>query len=259
MNLNILTLNTQKGYNPNLKRFLRKILKSKKYDFILLQEATENVVAMISGAKAYVHVSGMNDEVKEPAHLCIVYRKNFTLKESDLFTFAHIAPKVRLKHASYGLLAGIFTKGKETFCIGSVHLNAGLHPKIRRTELRRIEIKERMLERSKRARITIFGGDFNFGLPKELKNGAHILLPDFICMTKNVGPTLNSRYTEYVSNITNTPSFIFGKIGIGISLRADHIFVDKKTAKNYEVSARMLKDRVSDHSPVSLILKTKKS
>ena len=111
-----------------------------------------------------------------------------------------------------------------------------------------------MLERSKRVQTALFGGDFNFGLPGELSGSTALLAPDFVCATKDVGPTLNSRYTEYHPTLTNIPSFVLGKVGIGISLKADHMFVDRKTAKRSKIKTQILKDRVSDHSPVEMIL-----
>lgn len=57
-----LSLNTQKAFQPTLAAFLRRVLESDAYDFLLLQEVTEKVLPLIEGIGAYTCLGAFNEE-----------------------------------------------------------------------------------------------------------------------------------------------------------------------------------------------------
>ncbi len=49
--MKLLTLNTQKAYQPNFKSFLERILTEETYDFIILQETRKSIIDIIENKK----------------------------------------------------------------------------------------------------------------------------------------------------------------------------------------------------------------
>lgn len=246
--MNILSLNTQKGYHPTLSAFLRDTLNSNKYDFLLLQEAIPAVRAMVQGIPTYSVLEIAGKETQ----LAIVYRSTFTLKQSALEVFESLHPSPYPYPPAYGVLLGTFEVGNTTVQIGSVHLHSGMRPQMRRAQLLRLE--KRIAQERIPGGLTLFGGDFNFGLMGEIENARKIFTPAFSLITNELGPTLDSRYSEPYPNITNTVATFLGRFGVSLKFRTDHFFVDTETRKRVNLSCGILPNRVSDHSPVELSL-----
>ena len=243
--MKILTLNCQKGYRPEIKSFLGKILGAEDYDFLLLQEASSPVIAMIKELNSsYKILDAFDEALGENSHVCILYKNKFDLAGNFFISFADFwggkTPK--------GFLLGNFSEGGKNICIGSAHLHSGLKPKIRMDELK--IIKGKLLEYKNENCPTVFGGDFNTGFPGEISKSEKILSPEFIRVSKNLGTTLDSRYTENANHIANRTAVFLAKFGIGIKLRTDHIYADSTLAKTKTFSCKILPDRVSDHNPV---------
>jgi endonuclease/exonuclease/phosphatase family metal-dependent hydrolase len=252
--MKILSLNTQKAYNPNLAGFLKNTLESEEYDFVLLQEATEPVLNIVRNVGPYALLEAFSDEFQMQSHLSILYRNTFVLKDSTLFCYGRTHPKVGLQHAGFGILLGTFNVDGREVHIGSVHLHSGIRPGVRVEELHLL--KKHLFPYTNNDSLVMFGGDFNFGFPGELRRACEILAPEFCCKTRTLGPTLNSRYTELLPNIVNKSAYYLKKIGLGISLRADHFFVNQRTAMQSNIVTHILPNRVSDHSPVELTLES---
>ena len=103
-------------------------------------------------------------------------------------------------------------------------------------------------------RNSLFAGDCNFVLPGELSSADRITSPTFVRVSRELGATLDSRYTELAPNPISTAVVFLARFGIGIRLRADNVFASQPLAKSARISCHVLPDRVSDHSPVEIIL-----
>ncbi len=247
-----LSLNCQKGYNPALWEFLRSTIESGAYDFLILQEATENVIVKARDAGAYKLVEAFNEEAGGTSHLAILYRDTFALKESSLCSVSKMHPATYLQHPGFGVLMGRFDVGGKTVSVGSLHLHSGFSRGVRAREIQRIS--EYLSGRGNENELTVFGGDCNFG-PGERAHAARTLDPEFICVTGALGATLDSRYTERVpGSIINALATVLAKARISIKLKTDHFFVDSESAIHSQSHVRILADRVSDHSPVELVV-----
>lgn len=248
--MKILSLNTQKAFQPSLSPFLKRTIDGGLYDFILLQEANERVLPLVCNVGAYRLLEAFDEVFSAPSHLSIIYRDTFELKDSSLDSFGLMHPSLSLQHAGFGILLGTFGTPQGDIKAGTVHLHSGLRPAVRMKEVR--TLKDRMLREHAGNIPLVFGGDFNLGLPGEVIHACDVLSPQFVATTRYLGPTLNSRYSEPHPNIVNTSAVFLAKFGMGVSLKTDHFFVDVETAKRSE--AHILPDRVSDHSPLELTI-----
>ena len=211
-NLAVLTLNTQKAYQPGFGPFVRGVLASQRYDFLLLQEANATVMSIISGADHSYAV---------------------------------------LPARGWGFVGGLFTVDGGDMLVGSVHLHSGIKISIRRKEIRMI--KEKISHYGNNTQF-IFAGDFNTGFPGEIFFFFYMFLPDFVRSSKNIGTTLDSRYTEKSSFLLNRVNSFFAHLGISFKFRTDHVYVDVHTMQNHHISCKTLPDRVSDHMAVEVVI-----
>ena len=101
----------------------------------------------------------------------------------------------------------------------------------------------------------ILGGDFNSGLPGEKTRNNKIFMPEFVNLTNSSGVTVDSRYVEPAPGWWwNKISVFFAKFGLGICMKVDHIFIDKKTAGTHTSSCKVFPDRISDHFAMEISL-----
>ncbi len=251
-NISVLTLNCQKAYHPDLKSFIDKTLSSAVYDFILLQEVTPTVISMITEtASPYKILNPFDSILEENTGVCVLYRDIFVATDPLFLSFARINQKMSPR--GWGFVGGIFTIGEHACLVGSIHLHPGLNISIRMKELRLV--KEMVKGYLPKQFPIIVGGDFNVGFKRELVIGKKMFLPEFVRVTKKLGTTLNSRYTEKAPYVLNKISVFLAKFGIGFTFRTDHLYVDSATIGTHTIECRILPDRVSDHNPVELIIK----
>ncbi len=248
--MRILSLNTQKAFHPLLSAFMKSILESGVYDFILLQEVDEKVLSLIRNTGPYQLLQAFDEIMGAQSHLCIIYRDTFTLKKSSLDSFGRMHPSPPLQHPGFGMLLGTFRITRSDIQVGSVHLHSGLRPSVRAREV--IALKQSLLKETDTEIPLVVGGDFNLGFPGEVKRACDLMSPEFIATTRRLGPTLDSRYSEPHPNIVNSSAVFLAKLGIGLRFKTDHLFADVKTAKRSRV--HILSDRVSDHSPLELTI-----
>lgn len=248
--MQILSLNTQKAFQPTLAPFLRNTLESNQYDFILLQETTDKVLPLIRDIGSYTLLEAFDTHMGTQGHLVIAYRNNFELKDSVLDSYGTMHPSPRLRHTGLGALVGTFQTPSGNIKTGSVHLHAGLRATVRAKELARL--KQSILSEAQDEIPTILGGDFNLGFPGEVLHACMYLSPEFVSKTRQLGTTLNSRFSEPNPNLVNMSAVFLSSLGIGFNLKTDHFFTDRSTASRS--TARILPDRVSDHSPIELVI-----
>lgn len=245
--LKVITLNCQKGYQPKFKNFLENIVVYGEYDFILLQEVTSNVLQIIEeSANSYSYLNLPNEDVFQNSPLYILYRNNIFLEKGAFLSFAKIRPPASAR-IPFGLLLGKFRINNTFLIVGTMHLNSGINSKIRLLELE--AAKEKILTFVEYP--ILFGGDFNTASSWELRKNKKVLSPEFIHTNSATGTTLDSRFTEYAPNMLNIFARILSWLGISIKFKTDHIFISN-SFKDYLLTARVLKDRVSDHSPLEL-------
>jgi hypothetical protein len=255
MELRVLSLNCQRGYQPGLEDFLHKTLGSENYDFLLLQEFAKEVPSFVQGFGSYELLRMPNTDVGELSQTCILYRKQYEILDRNFIPFAKMRrdPVMGFKHATFGSLLARFTIGESSVVVGSTHLHSGMDRKVRARQVEKI--KSQVLSLTRAGDHVIFGGDCNFGLPGERVRAEHVLAPEFICATSRLGPTLDGRYSENVPHLPNRVARVLGFFGIKTPLWTDQVFADAKTVASHEIYCRVLPERVSDHSPVEITLR----
>jgi endonuclease/exonuclease/phosphatase family metal-dependent hydrolase len=196
-----------------------------------------------------------NQEAEQDSELCIVYKSKYNLINEGFKSFSSIkkTPVLGFKHPSFGMLWADFEIDGKTTRFVTTHLHAGINPKARIAEVR---LAKKILLAESPVWRTILAGDFNTGFPGEQTQMTHALAPEFIWSTKEIGPTLNSRYSEKTANLPNRIATLLNKFNIGIQLQTDHVFVNQQTKKDNHIECSKLSDRVSDHSPVEFIINT---
>lgn len=250
--MKIITLNCQKAYNKNLKDFFVKIFLEEKYDFLILQEVNKPVLNLIVELNSsYKILNEFDSDFSEENHLCILYKEKYVLEEKRFISFAKFDPK-RISN-SFGFIMGIFNVESNFYVVSSLHLNSGLNSSIRMGELKKV--KEVLQEYINKDYSIIMAGDFNTGIIGEIKKCEKILSPHLVRVNEGIGPTLNSFYTEPNPYILSHASVLLSKLGMGIKLRADHIYASKDLTIKHKISCEILPDRVSDHSAIECSFK----
>ncbi len=249
--MKFLSLNCQHGEQPQLGDFLRRILNSREYDILLLQEVEEKVMAILDHP-AYQLVRSFNKETGCDSQLCIAYRTGYKLSKIGFRSFSSMRydPVRGFKHPCFGLLWAEIDAGEGILRAASTHLHSGIDRHVR---LKELQIAKEILLSEGPGRVML-AGDFNAGFPREPKDMAGILTPDFAWLSEGCGPTLDSRYSENTAHLPSRIAAFLGLFNIGIHLRCDHVFIDKMTFDKGGGKCSVLPDRVSDHSPVEFIL-----
>ena len=249
--LKVLSLNCQKGHNENLKQFLENTLSSGQYDFLLLQEANDTVMSLCVIPESYNILSAVNQDIGQHSHIRIIYRDNFNLKKDSFVSFSNIDSHFT-KRGELGFLVGTFEYDGILVDLVSVHLSPSFKMRLRLKELS--VMKNHVLTYNKNNRPVIIGGDLNTGMPLENFFVTKKMQPEFHNATKDIGPTLNSQFTEKGTNAVGKWANFFKAIGITFKFQTDKIFLDGETFMKKTITACTLPDRVSDHSPVELLM-----
>ena len=130
----ILTLNAQKNHNPRLGAFLSDVVQSSVYDFVLLQEATEAVLALIEPADTYNLLTATDVQDGAQSMLSIFYNKQYVLRNHRHVSFTREHPSIH-SPAEYGLLMGVFDAKNGPVVVSTFHLHSGLRTSVRSREL----------------------------------------------------------------------------------------------------------------------------
>ncbi len=256
MDMAVLSLNCQKNYNPHLIPFLETVLKKGKYDLFLLQEATSDVLKPFESFPNYSIINS-KDKLGRLSLSCVVYNSkrcslnNFVYEPILLNGFEK--QELKKPFQSFGIAIVLLDFQGIMITAGSIHLPSGFSSKRRVKDLK---LGKEMMGDIGDSQIKFYGGDCNFCFSSEIRRASKVISPEYRCITSHLGPTLNSYFTEshlpyswvYVNNILR-------KLGIKVKLKTDHIFVDEMTTKRNNIETRILSDRVSDHSPIEMILK----
>ncbi|MCH2188732.1 hypothetical protein MK079_02810 [Candidatus Gracilibacteria bacterium] len=254
MKLKILSLNCQKNHQSGLGNFLTSLLIHETYDIFLLQEASGEVLNIFSSFGKYIPITYFDAKGK----LCltnIVYNsKKLQLKEKyyepilvDIFSLHEELSGVQ----SYGINMGIFEYNKKQLNISSVHLPSGFRSRYRYSGF--LKILQKIKKHTKQ--ICFFGGDMNIVYRWESKKILSFSGDNYSCTTQGLGYTLDSYYTEnHLDFLWVKMNNFFRRFGLSKKFKTDHIFIDTSSHNRYHISTRILPDRVSDHSPIEVIL-----
>lgn len=255
MKLGVLSLNCQKNYNPNLSSFLKKCLKSNRYDIFLLQEATKDVLKNFEGFTDYRVV---DYKIKDGRHaLCSVVfdsRKFKMIRSWYEPIFIRMSEDFEKKKSfqSFGVNIVSLKIGSKSVKVASVHLPSGAS---RRSRVDGLVLTKELVGKLAGTDICFYGGDCNFCFPGEVKNLKKIVSPDYACVSSDLGTTLDSYYTEsHLPVWWIKANNLLRRVGVSLKFKTDHFFIDVKNLDNV-VGVKVLKNRVSDHSPVEMILK----
>ncbi len=258
MTLKVLTINCNKAYVSGLEDFLNRIFAEGKYDFILLQELRSRKLPsfdplMTNILGSYTLIRAFNDKVNSWSEIGLVYRKDFKLEESKFYPFPPFTKYLGISLPEFGLLIGTFITPEGAVTVGSVHMHSDFNFLTRKREARFIK---RILLNDKYSDMPIiFGGDFNNGLPGEKLLHDKIFKPEFVNTTKHSGPTVDSKYLEPSNPINTFIIQILKFFKIRLRMKVDHIYADSKTADTHTIKCIVLPDRISDHSPLEVILR----
>ena len=251
MKLNILTLNCQKGYRPELVPFLERTLGGGRYDLVLLQELHDRDAALVDAMNPeYRLLRARNEAFGGWSQVAILHRKEFLADNVEFYDFVRFR-KNNIYRPEFGVLLVRMETPQGKFVAGSMHANALLNPSIRKREL--LFSKERIMEYNVGHLPVLFGGDMNSGLPWEPRRNNRLFAPEFLNATSASGPTVDSRYVEPVI-MPNKIAANLGKVGIYHRMKVDHMYLDRATATTHITSCRALPDRISDHSPLEVTL-----
>lgn len=252
--LKIITLNCQRAYQEKFIDFFAKLLNSSEYDFILLQEANEKVHKVIKENSAhYDLIFTHNIHTNSHHEICLIYRKEFEIVKTKFLNFYDPAKKMLTQSGcAIGLfrLTQKFKKdfSKEYALIGSLHLQASYHARIRKREL--IEIKSAFDELGEGySTIQVLGGDFNNLGPWEKYLNHLRLLPNLKYASTFREYTHNSAYLEKIHLDKKLAKFfLVDKLKYKVKL--DHYYIDTESHKSYTFKSQTLKIDISDHRPV---------
>ncbi len=245
--MKILTLNCQKEHGRGVAQFIDLTLESGEYDFLLLQEVTDFVAKKINPALFSYNILQAMHDLGDVGHLYILYRKSIFLLDSKFSPFTDLGWRYK-GQPGLGLLLAKFSIEESHLVIGNLHVTAGPWFRLREKGLK--FVKRKILEYNQEKHPVIFGGDFNSALPWENRRIEKIFSLEFGNCTSSSGTTCDSRHTEPV--LFGRISCWLARVGIYFLLKIDHIYADQKTLGSKTIHARVLADRVSDHSPLEV-------
>ena len=237
--MKILTLNCQKAYQPELKEFFKHILRNADYDFLLLQEASDEVEEIVNSSPNYALLRPGS------SHVAVLYRRQFKLERSSFTPAPGKNPDME-----FGITMGVFKvpELEQELLVGSLRLHPDAHF-IRRARTLRA-YKKAVLDMGPLP--AIIGGDFNSGLWGERPWHQRIMQPEFVHASAKDGVTCESKYVEPARGLDDLIR-LGAKIGINAKFLLDHIFISHELAE-LKRNCRILPDRVSDHYPMELEL-----
>lgn len=242
---------------PGLTDFLARIFVEGEYDFILFQEVRTRTSPpfdplMTNILGSYSLLRTFNSEVNAWSELALAYRQSFAIEKS---VFSPFAPYEYFGHPlpEFGLLIGKFATPEGRLLVGTLHMHPSIHALQRKRDVART--KEALLTWNSEGLPVIFGGDFNSGLIGEKRRNRRMLAPEFVNVTNDIGPTVDSRYVEPTTPLNALARAATKLLGFHLRMTVDHIYTDRATAESHVFSSRILPDRISDHSPLEVILK----
>jgi endonuclease/exonuclease/phosphatase (EEP) superfamily protein YafD len=244
--MHILNLNCQKGLNPNLSPFLSEAIQNKKYDFLLLQEASANVIKLIKTAtKNNYDILRPSTKDSEASRSCVVYPKSYKVIGSHFFRF-----KDNYDENFFGVSMGAFKSKTESIIAVSVHLPAYLKPLKRSAALKRVKIElDSFIQQHSAIQHIILAGDFNSILPWENRRNKHILSPVMLPVKNRQGYTYHTKRVE-PDSFSSAIIHWFGKIGLSLRMTLDHIFISETLSNAKNIEASSINIDVSDHLPI---------
>jgi hypothetical protein len=164
-------------------------------------------------------------------------KKSFKLKEFFYQSFETKNLEVKNNYQNFGIIKGVLNYNNKRMVIGSMHLPVGFSSKER---LKSLLLAKKIMNKSSDVDLILYGGDCNFCFSGEIKRASEIVKPENVCITKNLGYTLNSYYTEREARFSWVKINNFLRsVGIKLKFKTDHLFLDKNNLNNV-VSKKIL-------------------
>ena len=244
--MKILTLNCQRAYRREaLFNFLSEAINSGEYDAIFLQEAPQEFLAGIDIWDLYTLV--IDESIKTAnGRVAVLVRVGFEIVRTDYSLFER--QKTKDKEYFFELISVVARDShSKEYVLASLHMPAYLHI-IRRTKhfkkvLRRVEMLEK--EGNKKEGV-VAGGDWNSIFPYERGILSLFLHKRFRFVFPKKYSVHGARiekglfWNDFVSKVS---SFV------NLDYIVDFFLISSKVEVH---SIEVLKDNVSDHSPVSI-------
>jgi len=257
--LKVITLNCQRAYQKGCKDFLQQLLHSQEYDFILLQEANAAVhETVLTNLRNYNILFTHNTSTNSKHEICLIYRLEYTLIKEEFLNFYNPERKMLTQSgAAIGLFKlpqdKIQSLQKEYVLIGSLHLQASYHAKMRQVELRKIKAIFGGISDGYDA-IKILGGDFNNLGPGEIYFHSLVLKPHLVYASHFNDHTHDTTLLEPMNRERPLAKLLLiDKYRYRVKL--DHYFTDQESYDLYTIESDTLKVDVSDHRPVVMTLR----
>ena len=245
--MKILSLNCQKGHHPRNENYLAQLAIAGEFDFVLLQEAGENIINNLKKSSGkYAVLAPLNHITGAYAQTPILYLAKYKLEQSCFFPagqFIHKTPRIE-----YGMTLGRFSLASGTLLVANLHTHSG--PRFWTRKMEVSYFKQKIVS-TWQGETVIIGGDFNSGYPWEHRINCSILAPEFIEITRGIRHTCDSKYLERSNSRTTILSYL-GKVGINFRLATDHVFIDRNSSDRYLFSWKVSPERVSDHLPIEI-------
>lgn len=242
MELRVLNLNCQHAYQPSFSSFFKETLAVRAYDILLLEEADKNVCALITGSE-YAIV----DFAEGTSWPKVLVRKDHVLAGSFTLPFEND------EIPAYGASFAEVSIAGETVVFGVTHLRAGFSARKRMEQA--ILLKKTIRERYN-GKPLLLAGDLNTGFPGEYSTIKHIFAPELVNVSEHLGSTIESRYAEDSPFLASKLAVVFGRLGVNLRLKLDHVYASRELLAKGEVTCRKLTERVSDHSGIEISLET---
>lgn len=254
----VVTLNCQKAFQQGFKPYVKEILETRRYDFLLLQEVDQKVLEIIRPIYkefGYTRLSATHPGTSFELYTCILYKNEYEFLRSDFITFS---PMVLQQITETGSIAGVFKvplrlrryiKRKKILLIAT-HLHASYHWLARKKEI--LQLKNQALHLDPKDEcLKIIAGDFNNLIGNEEKTHNYLMSPQFTNVSNFKDPTYDSQYIE-----PKYKNAVYGKLYFSIAKRykgkLDHMYMDTKSANRLSYTCNVVDVIASDHKPVEL-------
>jgi len=247
--MKLLNLNCQKALNPNFKGFFEQTLQRGTHKILLLQEATDSVIALVKENGEKYSILRPKTPKGENSEICILHTQDTKCVDSY---YSHMEDE---NGHFFGVLMGAFKTKKTKFVAASVHLPAYLQPRKRNEAIKKVrEAFKLFLKKHPETESAILAGDFNSIFPWEHERNINILKSILLPLRNKLGYTHNTNRLES-DGLSSRLIQLLGWIGLSFKTTLDHVFVSHVLVRRRKVKVYVLNKDVSDHLPMLIEVK----
>lgn len=242
--MKLLNLNCQKGMNPNFPAFFKRTLAGEKHKILLLQEATDAIIAMAKETSKKYRIIRPKTPNGSHSEVCILHTQDTKCVDSY---YSHMEDE---NGHFFGVLMGAFKTKRSKIVAASVHLPAYLQPKKRYAAIKKVrEAFKIFLKKHPDAESAILAGDFNSIFPWEHERNKHVLKSILLPLRNKRGYTHHTNRLE-PDGISSILVNALSMIGLSFKTTLDHVFASHVLVRKRKVKVYVLEKNVSDHLPI---------